>query len=56
MSETLHTLALEILKSKHDLGKLPIPEVHKEYRNIYQSLQQAETDYVNTHPNAKYLK
>lgn len=56
MSETMRTLALEILKSKYDIKSLDNVEIHKTYREIYSELQKAEKDYVNTNPRSKFLR
>lgn len=56
MSETMHTLALELLKAKNDLSSLSNAEVHKAYREIYAELQQAEKDYVKENPSMRILK
>lgn len=56
MSETLHSIALEILKAKSDLANLSATEIHKVYREIYTELQEAEKNYVNEKPGMKVMK
>lgn len=56
MSETMHVLTLEILKAKYDFKSLSNIEIHKNYRDIYAELLQAEWDYVQANPGKKLLK
>jgi hypothetical protein len=56
VNETLHTLALEILKAKNNLSTLSATEVHKAYREIYAELQRAEKAFVAENPSMKILK
>lgn len=56
MSETMHTLSLEILKTKNDLNSLSNVEIHKIYREIYAELQHAEKEYIKNNPGTLLLK
>lgn len=55
MSQTMHTLALEILKSKHNLNQMAVNEIHAAYRSIYSELSSLEKEYVKSHPDEKLL-
>lgn len=56
MSETMHTLALEILKAKINLSETSNVEIHKAYREIYAELLKCEHDYALANPGSKLLK
>lgn len=56
MSQTLHSIALKMLKHKCDLANVSATEAHATYRKIYAELQQAEKDYVNNNPNTYAMK
>lgn len=56
MNETLHTLALEILKTKYNLSDITSTDAYWRYREIYAELQQAERDYLKENPGVKFLK
>lgn len=55
MSQTMHTLTMEILKSKYDLKQLSVSDIHEAYRSIYFELLSLEKEYVKSHAGEKFL-
>ena len=55
MSQTMHALTMEILKSKYDLKQLSVNDIHETYRSIYSELLSLEKEYVKSHTGEKFL-